>query len=628
MRRDTDDQGRAALRLLVVDGSAPRGDLMAANLRAEGLEASAVETVQGAWDALEWSPADVLLLRVAADVEEAVALVPRLARRSIRLVTVSAEPLPDEARRLAVAGGVADTLSAPFDAREMAARLEAAVHGPPDEAHEEARTRAEARPGALAAEELAAAEEPGVTEEPPTRAESGPPAAWVAEAAARAAEAASAAPVEVASAAPVEASSPAPAKATSAAPVDVFEEGGYGGSDIDLVPMGPAPGAASSRAPQPPGAAGDTFDGAGAPDSGMLSWFADDDAMPGTIRAGGWSAEDQRRASEELERFMTSGGGAVLGALGARPAALAAVAGKREDGGGPGTSGGERGEAAPGTDGLGLRPPAAGDDDVLAFRTEAADEEWDEAAEPSEAAEDAEAEHAEAAPEAANEPAAPAMDEEPADLEVGPGTRTATREVIAAALGHTRRRLLVWRAATAMLVTIFVGLLGITGWRMFAQGPGTSPNDGLAQADGSPGAGAGEAAGGRNLRVPEPTSPAESDALLFGEAVESLEAGRTLEANDRFRLLLRSDPEHTRAMAGLAAGLGQLGEYQAAASMLEALVERAPAEPTAWLTRGLVAHQLGDTEGARRGFESFLEAAPDDPRSEPVRRLLTSLDAG
>jgi TolA-binding protein len=237
--------------------------------------------------------------------------------------------------------------------------------------------------------------------------------------------------------------------------------------------------------------------------------------------------------------------------------------------------------------------------------------------------------------------AALGMDEERADLDVGPGTRDA----VAAGLGRGRRRQIVWRVATAMLATVMVGLMGIVGWKLFAPTTGTPPEAGLVAAaaegeaggvaegaEGAPGeAGeAGEAGGAakpREEEAPEPSSVAESNALLFGEAVEALGSGWPEDADDRFRLLLRSDPTDRRGMAGLASTLAQQGQFEAAKVMLSQLTEAEGAEPGALLTLGLVAHRLGDTEEARRGLEGFIEAAPEDPRAEKARRVLASLDA-
>ncbi|MEZ4268007.1 MAG: tetratricopeptide repeat protein [Myxococcota bacterium] len=693
----------AGLRVLVVDGTQGRGELMAQHLRSEGMQPTVVPTAQDAWNSLEWSPADVVLLRAGGDMAEACEMAPALARRGVVLVTASAEPVRPDVRRKALAAGVQDMLVAPFDAREMAARLDAATYdaaaaeaapvaGRPRvpmaaavAVEDDAKTRAEARPAALVAEEARpverGAERGG---DPPTQAEAGPPAAWAAEEArpvVRRAEPAGDAPTraeagppaalvaetakpEVAAPPRVEAAidealdeaaalaglegpadaladvSPRPSMAreleaavdgSAMGPLAEAEES-IGAADSDFEEAPDSLGLAGARGGAAAGSAAVPFDPMEAlSESGLLNWLGDEDDMPGAIPATGWDGGEDLANSADLNQLMD--GGYPEPALDDFEAEVdaqieaeaARLAGSRR----AGTSGTDAGPESE-MDGLRMHGAEVPTDDPFGFASSGSGEAAAVAA-------------SEMGPEDATaigaSVSAPRMDVEDAELEVGPGTR----DVLAAGLGRGRRRRLVWRAAAAMMGTVFLGLVGIVAWKFFAQPVGTSPAAGLvaseasagasAESEGAPGeagAASGEAAsvGPREPEAPEPSSVAESNALLFGEAVEALSAGWPDDADDRFRLLLRSDPTDQRGMAGLASTLAQQGELEAARAMLDTLAAQETKEPSALLTLGLVAQRLGDTEGARRGLEQFIEAAPEDPRAEKVRRLLASLSAG
>jgi DNA-binding response OmpR family regulator/TolA-binding protein len=716
---ETRGGGRAAvaLRVLVIDATQGRGELMAQHLRAEGMQPTVVASAQDAWNLLEWTPADVVLLRAGGDMAEACEMAPALARRGVVLVTASAEPVRPDVRRRALAAGVQDMLVAPFDAREMAARLDAATFdaGAAEAAPEvgrprvpmaaavddDAKTRAEARPAALVAEEVRpqprrvepagdaptraepglpaalvadeapprvadeapprVADEapprvarPAASDDPRTQAEAGPPAALLAESGGtgdgRGAEAAAKRPasVDAAPAAGADRESLAelsalaglegggeddaaltggalsePPRAVGAAP-ERHEEAARGvGASSSGMDVGEAVGA---RAVEP-------FDAMGAlSESGLLNWLGDEDDMPGAIPAEGWHGGEDLTASEDFEQLMTGDypdpmlddlEAEVDAQIEAEAARLgAARSGERSAGG----QGPESGMAA-----LRMDAEDAPHDDPFGFGRGGTQEGQAKSA-------GDRGSHEQAAEGQA--PAAPRMDVEPAELEVGPGTR----DVLATGFGRARREKLMWRTATAMMGTVLLGLVGIVGWKLLAAPAGTPPEAGLVAgqapggepgAEGTAGAGQGQgaaaglaAAGPRETEAPEPSSVAESNALLFGEAVTALGAGWPDDADDRFRLLLRNDPTDRRAMAGLATSLAQQGEFEAARAMLDTLAEQPESEPGALLTLGLVAHRLGDTEGARRGLERFVEAAPKDPRAEQVRRLLASLSAG
>lgn len=676
---ETRGAGRAvvALRVLVIDGTQGRGELMAQHLRAEGMEPTVVGSTQDAWHLLEWAPADVVLLRADGELAEACEMAPALARRGVVLVTASAEPVRPDVRRRALAAGVQDMLVAPFDAREMAARLDAAtfdaraaeaapVVGRPrvpmaTAVDDDAKTRAEAGlPAALRAEvagrvPMAAAME----DDAKTRAEARP-AALVAEEAG--AEGGGGAEVRG------EAERPASTGEAAAAPPDreslaemsVLEglEGGgldrgpaRGGSQADAADamggaVGGAVGFSGAEAPALAvlvglssefevaaagvGRGAEPFDAIGAlSENGLLNWLGDEDDMPGAIPAEGWQSGQDLAASADFERLMTGVyPDPMLDDLEAEvDAQIEAEAARLGGARGPARAGAEGGPES-GMDALKMHGADAATDDAfgcggggtrgaVAAATEASGADGTKA----------------------EGDAAPRMDVEAADLEVGPGTR----DVLAAGLGRARSRRLMWRTATAMMGTVLLGLVGIVGWRLVAAPPGTPPGAGLVAGEALRGdAAGGEAAGGgpesgqgvvvaagaREPEAPEPSSHEESNALLFGEAVEALNSGWPDDADDRLRLLLRSDPSDRRGMAGLASALGQQGEFEAARAMLDTLAEQAQSEPGALLTLGLVAHRLGDTEGARRGLERFVEAAPEDPRAEQVRRLLASLGAG
>ena len=134
------------------------------------------------------------------------------------------------------------------------------------------------------------------------------------------------------------------------------------------------------------------------------------------------------------------------------------------------------------------------------------------------------------------------------------------------------------------------------------------------------------------LGTPPPPWPAGADsAIARRDAVRALSAlaladaqgGRPDVARDRFRHVLRLEPDDKSAHLNLALLAEQTGDYRGAAKELAAAAALGAGDHIEWLLcAARVALALGERKQARAWFVRASEVAPDDPRGPAALRAL------
>ncbi len=203
----------------------------------------------------------------------------------------------------------------------------------------------------------------------------------------------------------------------------------------------------------------------------------------------------------------------------------------------------------------------------------------------------------------------------PMEHEPGPETMGA---IHAAMPGYGRGR---WmgRALLIGLSMAFLGLGAVVVSKLMARSPDTSPAAGLSTAEST-----GESSEtGETEEAAPAMSPEEEAKDQYGRGNLAVKANEIEQAMEHYRNVLKLDPNHPGALAGLSASMIKAERYEDARPMLEELLRVAPEEGAAHLTLGLIAHKLDEPEARGAALKEFMKLAPNSPHRAKLLELLT-----